>query len=105
MPNEYEILHDCMNILEDRAKQYAPDNSIFKLTAKLWSEYITNNNNDDPNYDMTVILDSSDVKMMMALHKIARETIKHKDDNCIDAINYLALYEAEVGNAGITTEV
>ena len=58
----------------------------FRRISEYWDNYLLHKNIDIKN------LKPSDAAMMMVLFKIAREENKHKEDNIIDAIAYLVLY-------------
>ena len=81
-----DILNKVKNIVNgDRVDSYGPPKESFKRIADYWNVYM-NHTIGDRN-----IL-PKDVAMLMALFKLAREENKHKEDNIIDAIAYLVLY-------------
>ena len=79
-----KIFKKCKKILRDRNKQYGNSNNMFYTTFRLWNGYLLHKNK-------TSVISPLDIPILMALHKIAREANEHKEDNLIDAINYLAL--------------
>lgn len=83
-----KIFEECNEILKDRKNSYEDSNISDKdtldYTSLMWSEYL--------NHEFS----RANVCMMMAFLKLAREMVKPKKDNILDAINYLALYEKEV---------
>ena len=70
----------------DRLDSYGSPSESFKRISEYWDNYLLHKNIDIKN------LKPSDAAMMMVLFKIAREENKHKEDNIIDAIAYLVLY-------------
>ena len=85
-----KIFKKCKKILKDRDKQYGKSDRMFYTTVRMWNAYLQHNGCYNK-YGCFRALNSVDVPIMMALHKIAREANEHKEDNIIDAINYLAL--------------
>ena len=81
------IFEKCKTILSERGMQYTrkenPD-IVFQITSDFWNIYLK--------HTQLAGLSPKDVKMFMVLHKLAREISRHKEDNIIDAINYLVLY-------------
>ena len=81
------ILNTVKGILNgDRLDSYGIPLESFTRISDQWNNYLAHNNIDIEN------LKPSDVAMMMVLFKLAREENKHKEDNIIDAIAYLVLY-------------
>ena len=76
-----ELFEECKSIIVDRGADYGEAKESFERVASYWSEYLGKK------------LDGKDVALLMALFKIAREQGKHKHDNIVDAVNYLALTE------------
>ena len=70
----------------DRLDSYGNPSESFKRISDYWDNYLLHKNIDIEN------LKPSDSAMMMVLFKLAREENKHKEDNIIDAIAYLVLY-------------
>ncbi len=84
-----DILTKAKNIVEnDRNKDYGPFKQSFGRIANYWNLYLGNLRNSGKYH-----VDGKDVAMMMTLFKIAREENKHKEDNIVDCIGYLYLYE------------
>ena len=76
-----ELFEECKSIIADRGADYGEAKESFERIASYWSVYLGKE------------LTGEDVAMLMVLFKIAREQGKHKHDNIVDAINYLALAE------------
>lgn len=74
-----DLFNKCKAILEDRQTEYGNAFESFNRIASLWSAYL--------NYRVT----AKDVAMLMVLMKISREKGSYKQDNYVDAINYLGL--------------
>lgn len=86
-----EIFSKCEAILASRKSSYEPDDNdegrnTAEIASDLWTTYTGK------------VLFSTDVYIMMAMFKLARESIHHDEDNIIDAINYLTLYLANYGD-------
>lgn len=81
------ILNTVDGILNgERLDSYGSPLESFTRVSDYWNTYLSHNNIDIEN------LKPSDVAMMMVLFKIAREENKYKEDNIVDAIAYLTLY-------------
>ena len=76
-----KLFEECKCIIVDRGVDYGEAKESFERIASYWSAYLGKE------------LTGKDVAMLMALFKIAREQGKHKHDNSVDAVNYLALTE------------
>lgn len=76
-----KLFKECLEIIDNRGQDYGEARESFSRIANLWSAYLDKE------------LTGKDVAMLMVLFKIAREQGKHKHDNIVDAINYLALTE------------
>lgn len=70
----------------DRLDSYGNPSESFRRISEYWNSYLIHKNLDIEN------IKPSDSAMMMVLFKLAREEHKHKEDNIIDAIAYLVLY-------------
>lgn len=70
----------------DRLDSYGNPSESFRRISEYWDNYLIHKNLDIEN------IKPSDSAMMMVLFKLAREEHKHKEDNIIDAIAYLVLY-------------
>ena len=73
------ILEDCAKVAKERQKQYGSAGDSIQLTCDIL----------DLNFGIKLTV-SDFAKVLVAL-KLAREKFQHKDDNIIDAINYLAI--------------
>ena len=81
------ILNIVRGILNGaRLDAYGNPLESFTRVSDYWNNYLSHNDID------IEYLKPSDVAMLMVLFKIAREENKHKEDNIIDAIAYLVLY-------------
>lgn len=69
-------------ILKDRQDDYGNPEDCFSNIAQFWSAYLG------------ITITPEDVCMLMTLLKIAREKMKHKHDNIVDACGYLGIYES-----------
>lgn len=76
-----KLFKECLEIIDNRGQDYGEAKESFERIASYWSAYLGKE------------LTGKDVAMLMALFKIAREQGKHKHDNIVDAVNYLALTE------------
>jgi len=77
-----KVLAESITIINgDRQDQYGNPEDCFDDIARLWSWYLDAD------------LSPAQVSMMMVLLKIAREKMKHKHDNIVDACGYLGLYD------------
>ena len=75
-----DILKEAHALINaERQDDYGDPTYNFSRTAELWSAYL--------DYDVK----AKDVAICMALLKVAREAHRHKWDNLLDAIGYLAL--------------
>lgn len=75
LPEAWQVING------DRQDAYGNPEDSFAGIAVLWGWYLGR------------ALSPSDVAMMMALLKFARERNQHKRDNVVDACGYLALYQ------------
>lgn len=81
------ILNTVDGILNgDRLDSYGSPLESFIRISDYWTDYLLHKGITDN------ILKPSDAVMMMVLFKLAREENKHKEDNIVDAIAYLVLY-------------
>lgn len=81
------ILDKVKEILNgDRLDSYGSPLESFIRISDYWSNYLLHKG------VITENLKPFDSTMMMVLFKLAREENKHKEDNIIDAIAYLVLY-------------
>lgn len=69
-------------ILKDREEHYGKTEDCHESIAQMWEQYL------EIKYG-PVSITRIDVAIMMALFKICREAVKHKDDNLKDACAYL----------------
>jgi len=74
-----KILEDCAKIAKERQKQYGSAGDSIKLACNILELVF--------GIKLTVEEFS---KVLVAL-KLSREKFQHKDDNIIDAINYMAI--------------
>ena len=80
-----KILDEAKHIInKDRQDAYGNPEDCFGLIARLWNVYLDFEGIENK-------ITPAQVAMMMALLKIARERMNHKQDNLIDACGYLAL--------------
>lgn len=81
------ILDKVKEILNgDRLNSYGNPLESFTRISDYWNNHLLHKG---------IIIENlkpSDSAMMMVLFKLAREENKHKEDNIIDAIAYLVLY-------------
>ena len=97
-----EAIDQALGILRDTSdphRNYGTPESNLTLTANLCNMILGKD------------LKASDIAMIYALGKLAREAKTHKQDNIIDAINYLNIYDGlvqkptkENNNRGETSE-
>lgn len=82
-----DVLDKVKEILNgDRLDSYGRPLASFSRISQDWSVYLFRKGK------LEFSIKPSDSAMMMVLFKLAREENKHKDDNIIDAIAYLVLY-------------
>ena len=80
------VLDKVKNIINgNRLDSYGLPEDSFQRIADYWNVYMNHTIGDGD------IL-PKDIAMMMVLFKLAREENKHKEDNIVDAIGYLVLY-------------
>ena len=65
----------------DRAKKYGDPTPIAETAAALWNNWLG-----------THQITATDVQMMMALHKVARERHAPQEDNTTDICGYVNIY-------------
>lgn len=70
-------------VVKERGTEYGHPYPIFSVTAELWSAWLTDRRQINP----------EDVPIMMAMHKLARERQRPKDDNITDVCGYMNTYE------------
>ena len=75
------IFKECEAIVRDREIEYGDSKSMFNSIALVWTSILRAH------------ITPRDVALMMAAMKILRESQRHKRDNIIDGINYLAFAE------------
>ena len=81
-----DILYKVKNIVTgDRLDSYGLPKESFQRIADYWNIYLSHKKDN--------IIISKDVAMMMALFKLAREENKHKEDNIVDMLAYILLYD------------
>lgn len=83
-----DIFKKCEEILEDRKKDYGNHVTSFNTIASIWNIYLKKKQYSNG----SIILNGEDVAMLMVMFKVCRELNTHKEDNIIDIINYLILY-------------
>ena len=66
----------------DRAKKYGDPTPIAQTAAELWEAWLGDR-----------VIRATDVQMMMALHKVARERHAPQEDNLTDICGYVNIYE------------
>ena len=82
-----DILDKVKNIVNgDRLDSYGLPKESFQRIADYWNVYMNHTIGDGD------IL-PKDVAMMMVLFKLAREENKHKEDNIVDMLAYILLYD------------
>lgn len=82
------LLEAHKTINGERQDVYGSPEDSFALIAKYWTTYLRSTiEAQKRSYFMP-----SDVAMMMALFKIAREANQHKRDNLVDCAGYLGIY-------------
>ena len=82
-----DILNKVKNIVKgDRLDSYGLPKESFQRIADYWNVYM---NHTIGNEDIL----PKDVAMMMVLFKLAREENKHKEDNIVDMLAYILLYD------------
>lgn len=81
------ILDKVKEILNgDRLDSYGVPLESFSRISDYWNNYLEHKGISESN------IIPSETAMLMVLFKLAREENKHKEDNIIDAIAYLILY-------------
>ena len=82
------VIDQAKHIIEgDREQTYGRPGKNLRKIAEQWSLYISQQSG------ISVTLLEEDVCWMMALLKMARQMHRHKEDNLVDAIGYIALIE------------
>ena len=82
-----DVLDKVKEILNgDRLDSYGRPLASFNRISQDWSTYLFRKGK------LEFSIKPFDSAMMMVLFKLAREENKHKEDNIIDAIAYLVLY-------------
>lgn len=82
-----DILNKVKNIVNgDRLDSYGLPKESFQRITDYWNVYMNHTIGDGD------IL-PKDVAMMMVLFKLAREENKHKEDNIVDMLTYILLYD------------
>lgn len=83
------VLAEAMSTINgERQSVYGSPENSFALIAQYWTTYFRSTIEKQGRAYFT----PSDVAMMMALFKIAREANQHKADNIIDCAGYLGIY-------------
>lgn len=82
------LLEAHQTINGERQNVYGSPEDSFALIADYWTTYLRSTIEKETRSCFT----ASDVAMMMALFKIAREANQHKRDNILDAAGYLGIY-------------
>lgn len=92
------VLAEAADVINgERMDVYGNPEDSFSLIAEMWNLYIQQKwVRSQP---MTLV--PSDVAMMMALFKLAREMHQHKRDNIRDAAGYLGIYADMQSNTAI----
>lgn len=81
-----DILYKVKNIItSDRLDSYGLPKESFQRIADYWNIYLSHKKDN--------IITPKDVAIMMALFKLAREENKHKEDNIVDMLAYILLYD------------
>lgn len=81
-----DILDKVKNIVNgDRLNSYGLPKESFQRIADYWNIYLSHKEDN--------IITPKDVAMMMTLFKLAREENKHKEDNIVDMLAYILLYD------------
>ena len=82
------IIDQAKHIIEgDREQAYGRPGENLRKISEQWSLYISQQSG------VSVTLLEEDVCWMMVLLKMARQMHRHKEDNLVDAIGYIALIE------------
>jgi len=81
-----ELQEDLDKIIKDRELSYGASLECHKNIALAWQGII---NQSCKTGSMEIVIDETDVALMLAAMKIIREAYCHKQDNIDDAINYL----------------
>ena len=77
-----DIVSEAKKLISgDRRKAYGPVEESFQRVANMWTAIAG-----QP-------ISREQVALMMVAFKLSREANSHKDDNIIDAVAYLLLYE------------
>lgn len=74
-------------VLGDRNKSYGPPSEDYLRTSKVWSGLLIHKLK--PGCEISI----EEAMLMMSSLKLCREMTKHKHDNLVDAIGYLACAE------------
>lgn len=81
-----DILDKVKNIINgDRLDCYGPPKESFQRIADYWNIYLSHKKDN--------IITPKDAAMMEVLFKLAREENKHKEDNIVDMLAYILLYD------------
>jgi len=74
----------------DRAKKYGDPTPIAITASELWNAWLSAGLGID---EVIRPVEPTDVQMMMALHKVARERHAPQEDNLTDICGYINIYE------------
>lgn len=102
-PARVRILEDGKTITQgDRNRDYGSPVPNMRETAELWDAYLKSRGVRLWREGAHAAFSGEDVANMMALMKLARTGVRHKEDNYVDAAVYLAIAgecsEAERGS-------
>lgn len=76
-------------VVKERGKTYGSPSPIAVTTSLLWNGWLYIDGTEEVIHPIS----PTDVEMMMALHKIARERHSHVDDNLTDICGYINVYD------------
>jgi len=77
--NYTEILKKCIKVADDRQKQYGMTGFSMGLTSDIL------------NLVFGIKLTKTELAKVLIAFKFAREKFDHKEDNILDAVNYLCI--------------
>jgi Domain of unknown function (DUF6378) len=76
-------------VVKDRGTTYGDPTPIAETAAAFWNEWLRVIGTEE----VIRPIDATDVQMMMALHKVARERHSELEDNLTDICGYVNIYE------------
>jgi len=80
-----DLIKDSLDIVNLRGNDYGDYRVSFAAIATVWTVLLGSK------LSAGSSVSPSDVGLLMAALKLAREAHKHKDDNLVDAVGYLSI--------------